>query len=92
MTTPDKSPYDELDIDETLKTILEGTSSKVGKEFFKVLVFNLAKALDTYAAWITELESAQKASSIAFIMNGKWVKEYVYDLKNTPCEPVIMGR
>ncbi|NIP30811.1 MAG: hypothetical protein GTN59_09700, partial [Candidatus Dadabacteria bacterium] len=44
------SPYDELDIDDTLRMILEGTSSTVGKEFFKVLVFNLSKALDTYGA------------------------------------------
>ncbi len=86
------SPYDELDIDDTLRMILEGTSSTVGKEFFKVLVFNLSKALDTYGAWITELKPGNKASSIAFILKGKWVDHFEYELKDTPCEPVIRDK
>lgn len=92
MVTKGKSPFDELDMDVTLRTILEGTATKVGKEFFKVLVYNLSKALNTYGAWITELESEEKAKSIAFILKGKWIDHFEYGLKGTPCEPVIKDR
>lgn len=92
MTESKTSPYEELNMDETLRIILEGTATKIGKEFFKNLVYNLSIALNTYGAWITELESDDKVNSIAFILKGKWVDHFEYKLKDTPCEPVIKDR
>ncbi|MGA9236662.1 MAG: hypothetical protein WBV91_17695 [Desulfobacterales bacterium] len=34
--------------------ILEGTATETGERFFEALVVNLAKALNTHSAWVTE--------------------------------------
>lgn len=41
-----------------LRSVLEGTATENGKRFFAALVENLAKALNTYGAWVTEYHPA----------------------------------
>lgn len=90
MAREDKSPFDELDENEALRTILEGTSTETGKEFFNALVKNLAKALNTHAALVTEfLENSCRLRAIAFWVGGNWYNNYEYDISGTPCETVI---
>jgi PAS domain S-box-containing protein len=75
--------------DEALRLILEGTASKTGDEFFRALVRNAAEAIGSAGVWVTEIVTERRMRSIAFFMNGEYVKEYDYDLAGTPCEDVI---
>lgn len=54
MTVDDDLPLRDLDEKAALRTILDGTSTETGKRFFQALVQNLAKALKTHGAWVTE--------------------------------------
>jgi len=47
-------PLQNIDVDAALRTILEGTATETGEQFFKALVKNLATALNTHGAWVTE--------------------------------------
>lgn len=52
---PDRSkPLQDLETDVALRAILEGTATETGQQFFAALVQNLAKALGTHGAWVTE--------------------------------------
>jgi PAS domain S-box-containing protein len=78
------------DEERALRIIMEGTAGETGEGFFKSLVKNLAMALDTSGAWVTEyLYESKKLSSLAFWLSGEWVLEYVYDISGTPCELVV---
>jgi PAS domain S-box-containing protein len=79
-----------LDEGIVLRTILEGTATETGEGFFAALVENLAKALQTHGAWVTEiLEESRRLRALAFWMGGECIFDYEYDLAGTPCEPVI---
>jgi PAS domain S-box-containing protein len=79
-----------LDEDIALRTILEGTSSETGEPFFAALVKNLAKALGTSGAWVTEFqEDCQRLRALAFWHDGSWVDDYEYSVLGTPCEAVV---
>lgn len=81
-----------LNDDEALRTILEGTAIETGKGFFSALVQNLARALDTYGAWVTEyLEGPRRLRALAFWLGGQWVENYECTIDGTPCEVVITG-
>jgi PAS domain S-box-containing protein len=79
-----------LDEEAALRSILEGTATETGERFFVALVENLAKALETQGAWVTEyIKECRRLRAIAFWMGGKWVHDYEYDIAGTPCEQVI---
>lgn len=76
-----------------LKQIVEGTSDSIGQEFFESLVQNLAEILNVTGVWVTEfLEKESKLRALAFYLNGRFVDEYEYAIKGTPCEPVLENR
>jgi PAS domain S-box-containing protein len=76
--------------DEALRLILTGTVSETGIPFFRALVRNVCKALDTAGAWVTEyLPEQRRLRSLAFWMNDRFIEEYEYDVQGTPCQPVI---
>ena len=90
MTTYDQLPLRGLDEDAALRTILEGTATETGERFFAALVENLAKALSTQGAWVTEyIEETRKLRSIAAWMGGRLIRDYEYEIVGTPCEQVI---
>ena len=81
-----------LDEDAALRTILEGTATETRERFFIALVENLAKALKTQGAWITEyIKEYRRLRAIAFWNGGKWIHDYEYDIAGAPCEAVIEG-
>lgn len=83
-------PLHALDEDTALRTILEGTANETGERFFTALVENLAKALNTHGAWVTEyIEETRRLRGLAFWMDGKWVQGYEVAIAGTPCEKVI---
>lgn len=77
--------------DTVLKNLVSGTAHHTGKNFFKSLVENLSKALNTKGAWITEYNAdSRKLHGLAFLMDGKWIENYEYDITGTVCEQVIL--
>ena len=83
-------PLQDLETDVALRAILEGTATETGQQFFTALVQNLAKALGTHGAWVTEyLPELRRLRALAFWMDGQWVKDYEVDVVGTPCERVI---
>ena len=84
------SPLAGLDEGVALRRILEGTANETGERFFGALVENLAKALSTHGAWVTEyIQDCRRLRALAFWMDGQWVKDYEVDIAGTPCEQVI---
>lgn len=83
-------PLQNLETDVALRAILEGTATETGQQFFTALVENLAKALGTHGAWVTEyFPDRRRLRALAFWMDGQWVRDYEVDIAGTPCERVI---
>ncbi len=83
-------PLTNLNEETALRTILEGTATVTGERFFEALVENLAKALQTHAAWVTEyFPESRRLKALAFYLNGSFLKDWAMDLAGTPCEHVI---
>jgi PAS domain S-box-containing protein len=70
--------------------VVEGTASETGTEFYRALAWNLAGALDTSGAWITEYdERRKKLRALAFWFGDRWIEDYEYKIVGTPCETAI---
>ncbi len=82
-----------IDESAALRSIVEGTATETGERFFASLVENLAKALGTHGAWITEyLEQPPRLRALAFWLGGQWVRDYEHAIEGTPCQAVVEGR
>ena len=89
----DRQPLQDVDVDAALRTILEGTATETGSAFFKALVRNLADALNTHGAWVTEYFSeARRLKALAFWMGGQWLDGWEMIVDGTPCERVVEER
>ena len=87
---PTMSRFQNLNLDQALRLIVEGTAGETGTDFYAALVKSLATALNTNGAWVTEyLEEQDRLRALAFWLNGEWVSDYEYSLPGTPCERVI---
>jgi len=85
-------PLRGIDEQAALRAIVEGTATETGERFFAELVRNLCRALGTHGAWVTEyLDDRRRLRALAFWLGDGWVDEYEYDIRGTPCEPVIDG-
>jgi PAS domain S-box-containing protein len=84
------NPLANLNEETALRTILEGTATVTGERFFEALVENLAKALHTHAAWVTEyFPESRHLKALAFYLDGTFLKNWEMDIAGTPCEHVI---
>jgi hypothetical protein len=73
------APKHRIDEDAALRLILEGTVRETGTAFFRALVKNLAQALDTSGARVTEyLPAERKLRSLAFWMGHDYIETYEY--------------
>lgn len=73
-----------------LRLVIEGTVSETGRAFFRSLVRNLCRALNTHAAWVTEyLPEEHKLRALAMWMNGEFIDHYEYRIEGTPCQAVL---
>jgi len=53
-------------------------------------VKNLAKALTTHGAWVTEyIEECRKLRALAFWLDGQWIHGWEMGIDGTPCQQVI---
>ena len=76
-----------------LRLVVEGTVSETGGEFFRALVRNLARALDTTGAWVTEwFPETRKLRARAMWLDGNYVDHFEYAIAGTPCEAVVEKR
>ena len=76
-----------------LRAILRGTASEIGEGFFRALVENLARALGTYGAWVTEyVPERRRLRGLAFRLGETWVSGFEQGIDGTPCQVVIEGR
>ncbi|HXZ43235.1 MAG TPA: sigma 54-interacting transcriptional regulator, partial [archaeon] len=79
--------------DVALRTILEGTATETGDRFFAALVKNLAAALNTHGAWVTEyLAERRRLRALAFWLGDTWLSDYEAAVDGTPCQAVVDGR
>lgn len=86
-------PPDERDaMHVALRSIVEGTATATGTEFFHALVRGLAQALNVRHAFVSELlESKTRVRTLAFWFGGKPADNIEFDLDGTPCEVVMRG-
>jgi diguanylate cyclase (GGDEF)-like protein len=80
--------------DETaFRSIVEGTSSQLGDDFFRSLVSNLASALPVCKAYVSEMigGNSLECSILAGWDNGEFVRNKMFNVKQTPFEDVIAG-
>jgi PAS domain S-box-containing protein len=86
-------PPAKLDEAAALRLVVEGTVSATGEEFFRALVQNLARALGTNGAWVTEwLPEPRKLRALAMWLDGHYVDHFEYAVAGTPCETVVETR
>jgi PAS domain S-box-containing protein len=89
----DRLPLQDVNVDTALRTILKGTASETGERFFKALVKNLAVALGTHGAWVTEyFPETRRLKALAFWMGEQWLDGWEMVVNGTPCERVINER
>lgn len=90
MTNRDPHTIHRADNESALTRILEGTAATTGTPFFRALVQNLAGALETDGAWVTEYEApSRRLRALAFWMADRFIADYTYQINDTPCERVI---
>jgi PAS domain S-box-containing protein len=78
---------------DVLRAIVEGTSAETGKEFFDVLVRQLARAVGTKCAWVTEWSAEnRRIHALSFWADGEYISNYEYSVTGSPCESVIENR
>ncbi|MGZ6028983.1 MAG: sigma 54-interacting transcriptional regulator [Myxococcaceae bacterium] len=70
-----------------------GTASEVGDGFFRALVENLARALGTHGAWVTEFFPRERVlRARAFRLGNEWLEGFEQPVDGTPCKVVIEDR
>src|SRR5262245_29372751 len=75
---------------QVLQSIVEGTSTSTGEEFFQSLVRSLSSALGATFAMVGELsETGESVRSIAIFCQGKLGANLEYTLRGTPFEDVL---
>jgi signal transduction histidine kinase len=75
---------------QALRSIIEGTSTSIGEDFFRSLARSLASALDASVAFVGELDEDQEVvRTVAVYAGGRLVEDFQYELEGTPCGRVI---
>jgi diguanylate cyclase (GGDEF)-like protein/PAS domain S-box-containing protein len=77
-------------IEKTMRNLIKGASSKIGKEFFSSMATQLAKALEADSTIIGEVIEGENAiRTVAFYREGTVVENFTYDLAGTPSDKVL---
>ncbi len=77
--------------DAALKHLAESVSVTPEESFFESLVLELSLVLNCDFAFVGELinQEPEQIQTVAFAQDRKLSPNFVYDLKNTPCENVV---
>lgn len=77
--------------EQILNTVLEGTATTTGDDFFKTLVSQVALALGAKYVFLGKLsgEQSEQIKTLAYWNKGKLADNFEYDLLGSPCATVI---
>jgi PAS domain S-box-containing protein len=77
--------------EETFRSIVVGTASTTGSDFFPSLVRHLATALRVRYAFVTDCDDQKRAKALAFWKGDRFGDNFEFNLADTPCMKVING-
>ena len=77
--------------EQTFRSIVVGTSTSTGADFFPNLVRTLAAGLQARYAYATACEDAKHAKGLAFWDGQKFGPYWEFDVTDTPCMKVTQG-
>ena len=77
--------------EERFKSIVIGTASATGKDFFPTLVRHMAAALGTRYAFITDCADQKRAKVLAVWTGDRFGDLFEFDIADTPCMRVLNG-
>jgi formate hydrogenlyase transcriptional activator len=77
--------------EETFRSIVVGTASATGNDFFPSLVRHLATALRARYAFITDCDDQKRAKALAFWNGDQFGEKFEFDIADTPCMKVLTG-
>ncbi len=74
---------------EILKDVLSQRFYNLGDKFFAKIVENLNNTLNADFTFVGKLIKPDSVETISLYSNGQFLDNFIYNLKNTPCEKVI---
>ncbi len=77
--------------EETFRSIVIGTASATGRDFFPSLVRHMANALRVRYAFITDCDNQKRAKCLAVWKGERYGENFEFDIADTPCEKVLHG-
>jgi PAS domain S-box-containing protein len=77
--------------EKTFRSIVIGTASATGSEFFPSLVRHLASALRVRYAFITDCDDQKRAKALAFWKGDRFGENFEFEIADTPCMKVLQG-
>ena len=77
--------------EEIFRSIVIGTASATGSDFFPSLVRHMATALRVRYAFITDCDDQRRAKALAFWDNEKFGENFEFEIADTPCMKVLRG-
>jgi PAS domain S-box-containing protein len=77
--------------EETFRSIVIGTASATGNDFFPSLVRHMANALRVRFAFITDCDDQKHAKALAVWKGESFGETFEFDIADTPCEKVLHG-
>lgn len=77
--------------EETFRSIVVGTASTTGNDFFPSLVRHMANALRVRFAFITDCDDQKHAKALAVWKGENFGETFEFDIADTPCEKVLHG-
>lgn len=77
--------------EETFRSIVVGTSSATGSDFFPALVRHIASALGVRYAFVSHCDDRKHANVLAFWKGDGFGETFEFDIADTPCERVLLG-
>ena len=78
--------------EQALRSIVEGTATQTGEDFFRACVKHLALALDVRYVLISEVidkEGQQMGQTLAFWNGSDFGDNFQYNLAGTPCHNIV---
>lgn len=79
---------------QVLKSIFKISQSLTGTDYLKQLIQNISVNLDIKYVFIGHAidKTLTKVQTDVVYANGKFVNNFIYDLKDTPCQMVLSGK
>jgi len=72
-----------------LRNISEAATAEIGEAFFQSLTLILCRTLETEYAFVGKMLDHATVQTLAVCAAGKIVKNFQYDLSDTPCDQVV---